>query len=325
MARLRMVHAVNAALREEMERDPRVILIGEDVGISVMGDTRGLRGLFGASRVRDTPVSEAALAGVAVGAAAAGYRVICHFMYANFLYNGFDAIANQAAKLRLMTGGQLKLPLVFMAVMGGGRSSAAQHSDSPHPALMNLGGIHVVVPASSADAKGLLKSAIRNDGPVAFLQPASRGGEMGEVPDGDVLVPLGSARVIRPGHDVTIVAIGSMVKPATLAAEQLAEQGIEAELIDPRTVFPLDKETILASVRKTGRLVVADEARDACSAASHIAAIAADEAFDHLRAPIRRVTVPNISMPYSPALEKAAIPDAATICSVARDLFRRSL
>ncbi len=318
-----MVHAVNAALREEMERDPRVILIGEDVGISVMGDTRGLRGLFGKERVRDTPVSEAALAGVAVGAAAAGYRVVCHFMYANFLYTGFDAIANQAAKLQLMTGGQLKLPLVFMAVMGGGRSSAAQHSDSPHPLLMNLGGIAVVVPASAADAKGLLKTAIRSDGPVAFLQPASRGGEMSEVPDGDVLVPLGSAKVIRPGGDVTIVAIGSMVKPAMAAAAQLAEAGIEAEVVDRRTVFPLDKETILASVRKTGRLLVTDEARDACSAASHIAAVAADEAFDDLRAPVRRVTVPNVAMPYSPPLERAAIPDAAAIGGVAKDLFHR--
>jgi pyruvate dehydrogenase E1 component beta subunit len=322
MGKLRIVHAVNAALREEMERDPRVILIGEDVGLSVMGDTRGLRAIFGAERVRDTPVSEAALAGLAVGAAAAGYRVVCHLMYANFFYTGFDAVANQAAKLGLMTGGQLKLPLTFMAVMGGGRSSAAQHSDSPHPLLMNLGGIKVVVPATSADAKGLLKSAIRGDGPVAFLQPASRGGEMGEVPDGDVLVPLGSASVARPGRDVTIVAIGSMLKPALAAAEELAAAGIEAEVVDPRTVFPLDTPTILASVRKTGRLVIADEARDACSAASYIASIAADEAFHDLKAPVRRVTVPNLPMPYSPPLEKATIPDATTIGRVALDLVR---
>jgi pyruvate dehydrogenase E1 component beta subunit len=322
MARLRMIHAINNALREEMERDPRIVLFGEDVGISVMGDTRGLRAKFGAERVRDTPVSEAALTGMAVGAAAAGRRVICHLMYANFFYTGFDAIANQAAKLRLMTNGQIRLPIVYMAVSGGGRSSAAQHSDSPHPALMNLGGITVVAPGSSADAKGLLKSAIRSDGPVVFLQPASRGGEMGDVPDEEYLVPLGSASIVRPGRDVTIVAIGSMVRPSLKAAEALAADGIEAEVVDPRTLHPLDKPAILASVRRTGRLVVADEARDTCSAASHIAAIAADEMFHALVAPVRRVTAADLPLAYAPSLERTQIPDADRIAAVATAVVR---
>ncbi len=310
-----MVHAINDALREEMERDETIVLIGEDVGISVMGDTRGLQARFGAQRVRNMPVSEAALTSMAVGIAASGGRVICHLMYANFLYTGFDGIANQAAKLRLMTGGQLRLPIVYMAVAGGGRSSAAQHSDSPHPALMNLGGVVVVVPASAGDAKGLLKSAIRSDDPVVFLQPASRGGEMGDVPDDEVLIPLGLAVVLRSGDDVTLVAIGSMVRPSMSAAQTLAASGISVEVIDPRTLFPLDIETILKSVRRTGRLVVADEARNTCSAASHIAAVAAEEAFEHLRAPICRVTVPDLPIAYSPPLEQTMVPDAARVAA----------
>jgi pyruvate dehydrogenase E1 component beta subunit len=313
MTRKRMIHAINDALREEMVRDDRVILFGEDVGISIFGDTRGLQKQFGPDRVRNTPISEGLLTGMAVGAAAAGYRVVCHLMYANFLYTGYDAIANQAAKLRLMTGGQVRLPIVFMAVSGGGRSSAAQHSDSPHPSLMNLGGLFVVCPATPADAKGLLKAAIRSDDPVVFLQPASRGGDLGDVPDEDVVLPLGHASTARPGRDVTVVAIGSMVRVALKAAEVLAERGTSVEVIDPRTLFPLDKASILASVARTHRLVIVDEARDTCSAASHVAAIVADEGFAGLRAPIRRVTVKDLPMPYSPPLERAVIPDVDTV------------
>lgn len=320
MARKRMIHAINDALAEEMARDDKVVLFGEDVRISLFGDTKDLLERFGPERVRDTPISEALISGMAVGAAAAGYRVVCHMMYGNFLYTGFDAIANQAAKLRYMTGGQIKLPIVYMAIVAGGRSSAAQHSDSPHPALMNLGGLKVVYPGSPADAKGLLKSAIRDDNPVVFMQAGGRGGELGDVPDEDYVTPIGEAATLRTGKDVTLVAIGSLVRQAERAADALAEDGIEVELIDPRTLVPLDKAAILASVAKTGRLVVVDEARDICSAASHIAAIAADEAFAHLRAPVRRVTVPDVAMPYSPPLEKATIPDAERIAGVVREL-----
>lgn len=212
MARKRMIHAINDALAEEMARDDKVVLFGEDVRISLFGDTKDLLERFGPERVRDTPISEALISGMAVGAAAAGYRVVCHMMYGNFLYTGFDAIANQAAKLRYMTGGQIKLPIVYMAIVAGGRSSAAQHSDSPHPALMNLGGLKVVYPGSPADAKGLLKSAIRDPNPVMFLEHEMLYGQSGDVPtDKDWTVPIGKARVVREGSDVTICAFSIMV------------------------------------------------------------------------------------------------------------------
>ncbi|MGC2417782.1 MAG: transketolase C-terminal domain-containing protein, partial [Candidatus Acidiferrales bacterium] len=269
MARKRYIQAINEALFEEMERDPKVFLFGEDVELAIFGDTRGLLERFGRNRIRNTPICEATLAGMAVGAAATGYRVVLHMMFSNFIYTGFDAIANQMAKLRLMTGGQIELPITVIAGYGGGRSTAAQHSDTPHPVLMNLGGLNVLVPATPADAKGLLKQAIRGNNPTFFLEASGRGGDSGEVPDGDFTVPFGKAAIAREGADVTIVAIGSMLKPALSAAEKLHSSGIDAEVIDPRTLVPLDEEAILRSVRKTGRAIIADEARDRCSAASH--------------------------------------------------------
>lgn len=324
MAQKRIVQAINDALREELARDPKVILFGEDVEIGLFGDTRGLLKSFGPARVRNTPISETLVAGMALGAAAAGYRVVAHMMFGNFIYTGFDAIANQAAKLRYMTGGQVRLPVTYLAVYGGGRSNAAQHSDTPYPLLMNLGGLNVVVPATPEDAKGLLKSSIRNDNPTFFLQAGGRGGELGEVPDGEYLVPLGRAAVRREGSDVTLVAIGAMLRPALRAAQALAERGgPSAEVIDPRTLVPLDEQTILASVAKTGRLVVVDEARDRCSAASHIAAVVCDKGFASLRAPVKRVTVPDVAMPYSPPLEKAVLPNAESIAAAIEALCRR--
>lgn len=323
MKKMRLIQAINEALAEEMERDPKVILFGEDVKISLFGDTKGLADRFGERRVRNTPICETVMTGAAVGAAAAGYRVVCHMMYSNFLYTGFDAIANQAAKLRYMTGGQIRLPIVYMAVTGAGRSLGAQHSDVPYPMLMNLGGVKVAVPATPADAKGMLKAAIRDDNPVVFLQPTRRGGESGEVPDGDWVVPLGVAEVKRPGRDVTVVAIGSMVRAALRAADALAKEGIDAEVVDPRTLFPLDERCILDSVAKTGRLVVADEARATCSAASEIAARVAERGFASLRAPIRRVAVADVAVPYSPPLEKAVLPDEAAIVSTVREVLGR--
>ncbi len=313
MAKKRMVQAINEAITEEMERDGSIIVMGEDVHISPVGDTRGLIERFGAARVRNTPISESVMSGMAVGAAATGSRVICHLFYGNFIYTGFDAIANQAAKLRYMLGGQVKLPILYMAMIGGGRSVAAQHSDSMHPMLMNLGGIKIVMPASPGDAKGLVKAALRDDNPVFLLQAAGRGGELGEVPDGEYTIPLGKAEEKRAGDDVTVVAIGSMVKPALKACDELAARGISVSLIDPRTVVPMDYEAILASVARTGRLVVVDEARKSCSAASEIAATVAERGFHLLKAPIGRVAVEDVAIPYSPVLEKAVIPDAARI------------
>lgn len=313
MTRKRMIHAINDALFEEMERDERVILIGEDVGASIFGDTRGLLDRFGPQRVRDTPISEALMSGMAIGASAAGYRVICHLMYANFVYTAFDAIANQAARLRLMTNGQIRLPVVFMAAGGGGRSNAGQHSDYPHTPVAALGGIYVATPSCSADAKGLLKTAVRTDDPVFFLQPTSRGGEMGDVPDGDHTVPLASANVVRAGSDVTVVAVGAMVRVAAKAAEALAGEGVSVEIVDPRTSYPLDEEAIIGSVRKTGRLVVVDEARSAGSLANRVAALVAEKAFPSLKAPIVPVTTRDMAIAYSPPLEKAMIPDAEDV------------
>jgi acetoin:2,6-dichlorophenolindophenol oxidoreductase subunit beta len=322
MPRKRYIQAINEALFEEMERDPKVIVFGEDVELAIFGDTRGLLERFGRDRIRNTPICEATLAGMAVGAAATGYRVVLHMMFSNFIYTGFDAIANQMAKLRLMTGGQVELPITVIAGYGGGRSTAAQHSDTPHPLLMNLGGVNVLVPATPADAKGLLKQAIRGRNPSFFLEASGRGGDSGEVPDGEYTVPFGKAAIPRAGADVTVVAIGSMLKPVLSAAEKLQLAGIDVEIVDPRTLVPLDDETILRSVRKTGRAMIVDEARDRCSAASHIAAIIADKAFSSLKAPVKRVTVPDVSMPYAPNAESRVLPSEDQIVRVATDLVR---
>jgi acetoin:2,6-dichlorophenolindophenol oxidoreductase subunit beta len=318
MARIRMIQAINQALHEEMARDDRVTVIGEDVRISVFGDTRGLLDAYGPDRVLDTPLSEALLSGMTVGAAATGLRPVLHLMFGNFLYTAWDAIANQAAKLRYMTGGQVELPLVFMAIFGGGRSQGAQHSDSMHSMLVNLGGLKVVTPATPADAKGLMKASIRDNNPVVFLQSAGRGGEIGEVPDGDWIVPLGVADVKQPGTDVTVIAIGAMVRLAMRAAEAMAKEGVSVEVVDPRTLRPLDSPTLLKSARKTGRVVVIDEGRLSCGMASEISAMIAEEAFDALKAPIRRVASADVPIPFSPTLESAVLPTEGRLIDAIR-------
>lgn len=324
MARKRYIQAINEALHEEMERDPRVVVFGEDVELAIMGDTRGLLDRFGRDRIRNTPICEQTLTGMAVGAAAAGLRPVLHMMFSNFIYTGFDAIANQMAKLRLMTGGQAVMPITIIASYGGGGSNAAQHSDSGYPVLMNLGGVNVVLPATPADAKGLLKQAIRSDNPTFFMEAGGRGGEFGEVPEGDYTVPFGKASIVREGKDLTLIAIGSMLKPALGAVKQLEAAGIDVELIDPRTLVPLDEDSLVQSASKTGRVVIVDEARDRCSAASHIAAVLADRAFGALKAPIKRVTVPNVCLPYAPNAEARMIPNADSIARVSTELFQAS-
>ena len=320
MAKRRLIQAINDTLFEEFRRDSSVILFGEDVEISLFGDTRGLSQEFGAARIRNTPISEALITGMALGAAAAGHRVVAHLMFSNFMYTGFDSIANQASKLRYMTGGQVNFPVTYIAAYGGGKSIAAHHSDTPYPLLMNLGGINVVVPSTAFDAKGLLKTCIRGNDPSFFLEAGGRGGEMGEVPDEDYTIPLGKGVIRIEGADVTIVAIGSMVKLAMTAATGLNKDGISAEVIDPRTLVPLDEDMILSSVKKTGRLVIVDESRDRCSAASHIAAVVADRAFNDLKAPIKRVTVANVAMPYAPNLERLVMPSVDRILEVVTQL-----
>ena len=313
MVQMRFIQAINKALFEEMARDDKVILIGEDVEASIFGDTRGLIERFGPNRVRNTPISEATLTGMTVGAAASCYRIVLHMMFSNFIYTGFDAIANQMAKLPLMTGGQISLPITVIASYGGGRSTAAQHSDTPYPVLMNLGGLNIAVPSTPADACGLLKSAIRSNDPTFFLEPGGRGGEMGEVPDEDITVPFGVASLPIKGKDVTLVTMGSCTKIVLETAQQLISKDVNPEVIDLRTLVPLYNKTILSSVKKTGKIVIIDEARDTCSAASHISAIVVDEGFQYLKAPIRRVTVPDTPMPYAPNSEKYLIPSVERI------------
>lgn len=324
MARTRLIQAVHDAVVEEMDRDPKVVVYGEDVELSIVGDLRGVHERFGHDRIRNTPICETSLTGMAVGLAAAGYHVVVQMMFSNFFYTGMDAIGNQMSKLRLMTGGQVELPITVIATYGGGASNAAQHSDTPYAMLMNLGGLHVAVPSTPADAKGLLKTAIRSKNPCFFLEPNGRGGELGEVPDGEHLVPFGKAAVHREGGDATVVAIGRMVKPALAAAAALETEGVGVEVIDPRTLVPLDEDAILASLAKTGHLVVVDEARERCSAASEIAAAVAEKGFSLLKGPIRRVTTPNVAIPYAPNAEAHVIPGEAVIVEAVRQLTGRS-
>ena len=322
MARTRFIQAINDALREEMERDEKVILFGEDVEASIFGDTRGLIDIFGPRRVRNTPISENTLTGMTVGAATGGYRVVLHLMFANFIYTGMDGIANQMARARLMSGGQVELPITIIASYGGGRSNAAQHSDTPFAPVMNISGVHLVAPANPADAKGLLKSAIRCNDPVIFLEPGGRGGEMGDVPENEYLTPIGKAVVRREGSHVTLIGIGSTMRMTLQAAEKLSANGIECEVVDVRSLAPLDEDTICQAAARTGKVVVVDESRDRCSAASHIAAVIADRAFTDLRSPIKRVTTPDVSLPYAPASEKYLLPNTDKIIAAATQLAR---
>ena len=321
MARLRFIQAINRALVEEMSRDNKVILIGEDVEASIFGDTRGLLERFGPDRVRNTPISEQALTGMAVGAAANGYRIILHMMFANFVYTGFDAIANQMAKLRLMTGGQITLPITVIANYGAGRSTAAQHSDTPFSLLMNLGGIEVVVPSTPDNALGLMKSAIRSNNPTFFLEPGGRGGDTGEVPDGEHLTPLGEARVLKDGSDMTLITMGSMTRMTLQTAKKLEAEGISASVLDLQSLVPLDEAAILEAVAKTGRAIIVEESRDRCSAASHISAVLADKGFHTLKAPVRRITVPDTAMPYAPSAELPLLPNPERIVAAAKALM----
>jgi pyruvate/2-oxoglutarate/acetoin dehydrogenase E1 component len=314
MAIMSVNQAVHEALAEEMRRDDRVIAMGEDVQLSSLGGSGRILQDFGPDRIRNTPISELSVVGMALGAAAAGLRPVVYMMIGNFLYTAMDQFGNQASKLRYMSGGQLRFPVVYFARMGGGSSLAAQHSESPHSIFVNLG-IKVVVPSTPADAKGLMKVAIRDDDPVIFLQHDKIGSEVGDVPEGDFLVPLGQADTKLEGRDVTVVAIGGMVQPTLAVARQLVSEGIKAEVIDPRTLMPLDRQTVLASVAKTGRLVVVDDSRMSCSMASEVAASVVEDGFHLLRAPVRRVTTPDVPIPFSPPLERAVIPDESRIAA----------
>ena len=304
MADKYLIKAMHEGLRAAMREDERVVLIGEDVSRGVTGATKGLIDEFGPMRVRNTPISEQAFVGACVGAAAVGLRPVADLMFASFFYIAMDAVANQAAKLRYMSGGQVELPIVYVATAGPSGSAAAQHSESPHPMLMNVAGLKIVMPSTPYDAKGLLIASIRDPNPVVYLQDAEIGGVKGPVPDEPYQVPLGVADIKREGTDVTVVAIGATVRRALTVADALqSDSGVSVEVIDPRSLAPLDERTILDSVAKTGRLVVVDNARQRCSAASEIAALVAEKAWDALVAAPRRVAQADVPMPYAPNLE----------------------
>jgi len=324
--------AVNEALAQEMERDSSVIVMGEDnVGGhgspgtmdawgGVLGVTKGLYGKFG-DRIMDTPISESAFVGAAVGAAACGMRPVAELMFVDFMGVCFDQLLNQAAKFRYMFGGKAETPVVIRTMYGGGFQAAAQHSQCLYSLFAHIPGLKVVLPSTPYDVKGLLIQAIRDNDPVIFFEHKALYGMKGEVPEEPYVIPFGKANIVREGNDITIVALGRMVHMATQAAAALAKDGIEAEVIDPRTISPLDEATILKSVEKTGKLVVVDESHQRCSMAADISAVVAQEAFSALTAPIKLVTAPHVPPPFSGALEKLYIPDAAKIEAAARSIL----
>lgn len=315
MARKTYLQALNDALREEMERDPRVLIIGEDVGRfgGCFGVTKGLYEQFGENRVRDTPITESAIVGAATGAAAAGLRPVCELMFIDFIGVSMDQLFNQAAKMRYMFGGKISIPMVLRAPQGGGINAAAQHSQSLEAWFMHIPGVKVALPATPADAYGLLLTAIRDDNPVVFLEHKALYGMEGEVPENAGPIPFGKAALCREGRDVTIVATSKMVYSALEAAETLARDGIDAEVIDPRTLVPMDTEAIVDSVKKTHRIVIAHEAVKTGGAGAEIAAQVAEMAFDYLDAPIVRVGAPFTPVPFAATLEEAFIPNAGDI------------
>ncbi|MGQ9490427.1 MAG: alpha-ketoacid dehydrogenase subunit beta [Anaerolineae bacterium] len=320
--------AIYETMREEMARDPNVILIGEDVGAfgGVWGVSGDLVKLFGEDRVRDTPISETAIIGAALGAAMMGLRPIAEIMFGDFLPVAGDQLVNQLAKARYMSGGKAKVPVTVRVTTGAPGSAAAQHSQSPEGWYMNVPGLKIAVPATPADAKGLLRTAIRGEDPVLFFEHKMLYATKGEVPDDpDFAVPFGQAAVRREGSDVTIVAIGGMLPKALEAAEALAREGIQAEVVDPRTLVPLDRETILASVRKTSRVVIVHEAHKRLGPGAEIAAMIAEEGIGYLDGPIVRVAAKNVPLPYSPELENFVLPGVTDIVEAARGLAQGRL
>ena len=308
--------AIAQAMKEEMQRDENVFLMGEDVGASggIFKCSEELFEEFGPERVIDTPIAEAGYIGLSVGAAMTGMRPIAELMFGDFSLLTMEQIVNQAAKIRYMSGGQCIVPMTIRLAMGAGRSSAAQHSQSLHSIFAHIPGLKVAIPATPRDAKGLLKTAIRDDNPVLFFEGKMMYNDSGPVPEeDDFLIPFGVAEIKRPGDDLTLVATSSMVAVALEAAAELATQGLEAEVVDPRTLVPLDKETLLTSVRKTGYAVVVDEGVERYGTTAELASILNAEAFDWLDAPVLRIGAANVPIPFSPALEIPTIPDAAQI------------
>ncbi|GHO60618.1 alpha-ketoacid dehydrogenase subunit beta [Ktedonobacter robiniae] len=317
--------AIREALAEEMRRDPRVFIMGEDVA-EAGTPFKVLSGLveeFGPARVIDTPISEAGITGVGVGGAMTGMRPIIDIMFGDFITLALDQIVNQAAKVHYMSGGKLKVPLVVRTTLGATRRTAAQHSQSLHAWVSHIPGLKVALPSTPYDAKGLLKTAIRDENPVIFFEDKMMYQLKGPVPEGDYTIPFGVADIKRAGTDITLVATSSMVQVALEAAEKLETLGLSAEVVDPRTTVPLDSATLIESARKTSRVIVVDEGYERYGVTAELAAVIAEGAFYYLDAPVRRMGAMNVPVPFSPVLEDLTVPTAATVVDVAKTLCGR--
>ena len=320
---LSYLEAIREALVEEMRRDPKVFVLGEDVGPygGAFGVTQGIADEFGEARCLDTPISESAIVGVSIGASQRGYRPVAEMQFADFISCGFDQIVNQAATLRFRYGGRATVPIVVRAPSGGNVGGGLYHSQNPEAWFIHRPGLKVVAPSTAFDAKGLLKAAIRDDNPVVYFEHKYLYRRAkGPVPEGDDIVPLGVAAIRRPGTDITLVTYGAMVQPSVEAAEALAKEGVEVEVIDLRTLMPFDKQTLFTSIEKTSRLLIVHEDVKTLGLGSELAAIAVEERFDYLDAPVMRVTYPDTHCAFSQVLEQHNLPDAGKISTALRQL-----
>ncbi len=323
MARITMREAISLALWEEMERDPDVFIMGEEVGVwgGSYAVTKGFYDHFGGERVRDTPISEATIVGAAIGAALTGLRPVAEIMTINFAFSAFEHIINQAAKLHYMFAGQMMVPLVIRTVSGGGRQLAATHSQTPDVIFAHFPGLKVVAPGTPADAKGLLKSAIRSDDPVLFIESATLYQLRGEVDETENLIPIGKSKIQRPGEDVTIITYSKMLETSLKAADQLSQEGIEAEVVDLRTLRPLDMGPVLESFKKTNRAVIVEEGWRSYGVGAEVASRIYEEAFDFVDAPIQRVAQKEVPLPYNRTLEQLALPQMEDIIKSVREVL----
>ncbi|MEN4100670.1 MAG: alpha-ketoacid dehydrogenase subunit beta [Anaerolineaceae bacterium] len=323
MARITMREAISQALWEEMERDPDVFIMGEEVGVwgGTYAVTKGFYDHFGEKRVRDTPIAEAGIVGVAIGAALTGLRPVAELMTINFAFVAMDMIVNQAPKLHYMFGGQMKVPLVIRTAGGGGRQLGATHSQTPDIVFAHFPGLKVVSPATPADAKGLLKASIRSDNPILFIENATMYQVRGEVPDGDYIIPIGKSNRVRAGSDVTIVSYSKMLEASLQAAAQLEKDGIEAEVIDLRTLRPLDMDPVYESVMKTNRAVVVEEGWGLYGVGAEVSSRIYEEVFDYVDAPVRRVYQKDTLLPYNQALEQMALPNTNDIIAAVKEVL----
>ena len=318
-----MRQAITDALWEEMERDEKIFMLGEEIGVwgGSYAVTKGFYDHFGEKRVRDTPISESAIVGAAIGAALTGLRPIAELMTINFAFSAMDHIVNEAAKFHYMFGGQMKVPMVIRTAGGGGRQLAATHSQTPDAIFAHFPGLKVVAPGTPADAKGLLKAAIRSDNPVLFIEQATLYQVRGEVPEGDYIIPLGKSEIKREGKDVTLITYSKMLQTSLKAVEQLEKEGIDVEVVDLRTLRPLDMEPVLESFRKTNRAVIVEEGWKSFGVGSEVSSRIYEEAFDYVDAPIKRVAQKEVPLPYNQALEQMAIPQVEDIVRAVKEVL----